>query len=223
MKFFQIIRYWFYITFKFGGRIGLFTFYYELRGERRYHLNSTAFNNLKELNLQGNQLVHATFYMPVSYFTMEQLLTHLPEDARKGSFLDIGCGKGRAMCMAAHSGFTKVKGIDFAKELIEAAEKNLERTKEDYPALSYELLWKDVTALTIDKDVSTVFLFNPFDEVLMKTVVQKIRVSLQTDPRPFYVLYASPRHEELFFAEGYDVIFRVKKFDYLEGVIFNNR
>jgi 2-polyprenyl-3-methyl-5-hydroxy-6-metoxy-1,4-benzoquinol methylase len=190
-----------------------------LRGEKKYKINTTSFNNLARFNITGNQLAHATEYMPVSYFTMEQLLFHLPEKALAGTFLDIGCGKGRAMCVAAHYGFSKVKGIDFAEEMIHTAEKNLRITKQHYPQLEYDVLWKDVTALEIGKDVSTVFLFNPFDEVLMKTVIQKITASLQDNPRPFYVLYASPRHEELFFAKGFDVIYRVKKFNYLEGAI----
>ncbi len=199
----------------------MFTFGRELKGEKKYKINTTSVINLSQLNITGNQLAHATEYMPVNYFTMEQLLAHLPQKAREGTFLDIGCGKGRAMCMAAHFGFSKVAGIDFAKELIDAAEKNLRQTKQVFPGLQYKLLWNDMSEFEIEKTVSTVFLFNPFDEVLMKTVINTITASLKSHPRPFYVLYTSPRHEELFFEEGYDVIYRVKKFNYLEGVVLS--
>ena len=150
---------------------------------------------------------------------MEQLLSHLPDNATKGVFLDIGCGKGRAMCVAASYGFKKVTGIDFAKQLIDAAEKNLAQTKDLHPSLEYSLLWKDVVSFEIGHEVSTVFMFNPFDEILMQTVIRKINDSHRLHPRSVYILYASPRHEELFFAENYDVVFRIKKFNYLEGVI----
>lgn len=219
MKIFQHIRYFIYIATNWGIRLGFFTFHHELKGEKNYRINTTSFNNLSRFNIKGNQLAHATEYMPVSYFTIEQLFSHLPENAKAGTFLDIGCGKGRAMCIAAHYGFSNVSGIDFAKEMIDTAAKNLIRTKEMFPDLQYELSWADITTLEIEKEVSTVFLFNPFDEILMKSVVQKIKTSLINYPRAIHIMYASPRHEELFFAAGFDVIFRVKKLNYLEGII----
>ncbi len=221
MKIFQQIRYFLYIATKWGVRLGFFTFYHELKGERKYRINTTSFNNLSRFNITGDQFVHATAYMPVNYFTIEQLFSHLPENARAGTFLDIGCGKGRAMCVAGHYGFSKVCGIDFAKEMIDAAEKNLRETKQGIPGLDYQLWWQDMSLFELEKEVSTVFMFNPFDEVLMKTVVQKISSSLNKHPRPFYLLYASPWHEELFFGAGFDVLYRIKKYNYLEGVILH--
>ena len=110
-------------------QIALFTLRQEWRGEKKYKINTTAFSDLSRFKITGNQLAHATEYMPVNYFTIEQLFTHLPKQARQGSLLDIGCGKGRAMGVAASFGFQKVIGIDFAKEMIDAAEKNLTVTK----------------------------------------------------------------------------------------------
>lgn len=223
MKLYQHIRYFLYIAANWGVRLGFFTLYHELKGEKKYRINTTSFNNLSRFRITGNQLAHATEYMPVSYFTMEQLLLHLPEGARKGIFLDIGCGKGRALCMAAHYGFIRLSGIDFAKEMVDAAEKNLQHTKEQFALMDYKLSWQDVSLFEIEDGVSTIFLFNPFDELLMKKVVQQVSVSLKKAPRQLYVLYSSPRHEELFFNAGFDVRFRVKKFNYLEGVILQNQ
>lgn len=219
MKLFQHIQYFLYIATNWGLQIALFTLRQEWRGEKKYRINTTSFSNLSRFKITGNQLSHATEYMPVNYFTIEHLFTHLPEQAKKGSLLDIGCGKGRAMCVAASFGFQKVIGIDFAKEMIEAAEKNLAVTKSTYPSLEYQLTWADLSTLEIGKELQTVFLFNPFDEILLKTVVQKIEASLKAYPRELYVLYASPRHEDVFFAAGYDVLYRIKKFNFLEGII----
>ena len=221
MKLLQHINYFLYIASNWGLRIGFFTLKQELRGEKKYGINTTSSNDLSEFQIKGNQLVHATEYMPVNYFTIEHVLNHLPENAKQGTFLDIGCGKGRALCVAAAYGFTKLCGIDFAKQLIEQAEQNLSLTKERFPSIQYELSWSDITTLEISKDVSTVFLFNPFDEVLIKKIIRKINISLQQYPRELYVLYCSPRHEELFFADGYDVLYRVKKYNFLEGTILS--
>lgn len=212
-----------YIATNWGLQIALFTLRREWEGETKYGINTTTFSDLSRFKITGNQLAHATEYMPVNYYTIEHLFTHLPKQARQGSLLDIGCGKGRAMCVAASYGFQKVIGIDFAKEMIDAAEKNLALTKHIHPSLAYQLTWADISSLEIGKDVQTIFLFNPFDEILLKTVVQKIGASLKTHPRELYVLYASPRHEEVFFAAGYDVLYRVKKYKFLEGVILSKK
>jgi SAM-dependent methyltransferase len=223
LKLLQHINYFLYIASNWGIRIGFFTLKQELKGEKKYGINTTSANDLSEFQIKGNQLSHATEYMPVNYFTIEHVFNHLPQSARQGTILDIGCGKGRALCVAAAYGFTKLKGIDFAKQLAEQAEQNLALTKKRFPSLQYELSWSDTSTLEIDKDVSTVFLFNPFDEVLTRTIISKINNSLQQQPREFYVVYCSPRHEELFFADGYDVLYRIKKYNFLEGVILSKQ
>lgn len=219
MKLLNHIKYFFYIASNWSYKLGWFTLQKEIQGELKYKIDTTAAINLSKLKLKGTQLKHATEYMPVNYFTLEALLERLPDTAKRGTFLDIGCGKGRAMCVAAAYGYNKVEGIDFAKELIDAATNNLERIKKQHPLFTYTLAWGDVHSLVIDEQVSTIFLFNPFDEVLMKQVVRKINNSLAKRPRRFFVLYCTPRFEELFFEEGFDVVFRIKKFNYLEGVL----
>ncbi|RXK62821.1 class I SAM-dependent methyltransferase [Lacibacter luteus] len=219
MKLLNHIKYFYYIASNWSYKLGWFTLKKEIQGERRYNIDTTAAISLSKLKLKGSQLKHATEYMPVNYFTLEALLDRMPDTAKKGAFLDIGCGKGRALCVAAAYGYKKVEGIDFAKELIEAANTNLEKLKKQYPTTAYNLAWGDLNSLTIDEHVTTIFLFNPFDEVLMKHVIRKINSSLAKRPRRLFVLYCTPRHEELFFEDGFDVTFRVKKFGYLEGVI----
>jgi SAM-dependent methyltransferase len=219
LKLIPQIRYFWYIASNWGLSIGLFSLYHEMRGERKYKINTTSYNNLSSYQLAQNNLKHATEYMPVNYFIIENLLMKLPANAFAGRFLDIGCGKGRAMCIAMQFGFVNITGIDFAKELITEAAKNLEQTKQRFPAAHYHLLWKDLTTFEIEPDTNTIFLFNPFDEEMMKMTVEKIVDSLQLHPRPIYVLYASPRFENLFFEAGFEVMSRVKKLNFLEGVL----
>ena len=93
-------------------------------------------------------------------------------------FLDIGCGKGRALCVAAYHGFNKVTGIDFSKGLCLEAEKNLTQTKLQIPKLHYKIYTNDAFYFEIPTDVDCIFLFNPFDEIIMSGVVENIIVSL---------------------------------------------
>ena len=43
---------------------------------------------------------------------------------RESVFVDFGCGKGRTLVVAAELGFAGVRGVEFAAELCESAEKN---------------------------------------------------------------------------------------------------
>ena len=86
---------------------------HEIKGEKKYGINTTGADELKKLKKKGIDVSHATMYMPVSYQLLEETLLQIPGDNKK-HFFDIGCGKGRAMCVAAHYGFAKISGIDFS-------------------------------------------------------------------------------------------------------------
>jgi 2-polyprenyl-3-methyl-5-hydroxy-6-metoxy-1,4-benzoquinol methylase len=45
----------------------------------------------------------------------------------RATFIDIGCGKGRVLLMAAEHGFRKIIGIDFAADLCLTARGNVEQ------------------------------------------------------------------------------------------------
>jgi SAM-dependent methyltransferase len=170
------------------------------------------------LEFKGIDISHATIYMPASYDLLEAVLTQiLPY--KLNHFLDIGSGKGRALCVAAHHGFTKVTGIDFSKELCKKATGNLESTKKKFPFLSYKLINNDAFYYEIPADVDCIFLFNPFDEMIMSGVIENIDISIEKFPRDIFVIYLNPLHKKLFTDNGYREIFYTKKLKYLEGSI----
>ena len=85
----------------------------EVSGERKYGINTTGADELHNLEKQGIDISHATIYMPVSYTLLEEIFEQLPVTTCN-HFLDMGSGKGRALCVAAHKGFKQVTGLDFS-------------------------------------------------------------------------------------------------------------
>lgn len=217
------IKYFFYLAFNWNFRIAYYILKQEIRGEKKYGIHTTGADELKTLDKKGIDISHATIYMPVSYDLLEELFEQLNLSTLKplNHFLDIGCGKGRALCVAAHQGFNKVTGIDFSKELCLSAEKNLELTKQKYPSLNYTVINNDAFYFEIPADVDCIFLFNPFDEIIMSGAVQNVKTSLQLAPRPLSVLYVNPLHKELFINAGFKEIHHCKKMKYLEAVILS--
>ena len=124
MRFFSLARYFFFLASKWNIGIAWHILIEEIRGERRYKLKTTGFDKLKSLAAKGIDTSHATIYMPASYDMLELVFSAL-KDQQLQHFVDLGCGRGRAMAVAAHFGFTKITGIEFSEQLSDQATKNL--------------------------------------------------------------------------------------------------
>ena len=73
----------------------------EIKGEKKYGINTTGADEIEVLAKNTVDISNATIYIPVSYNLIENVLTHIPENCRN-HFLDIGCGKGSALCVATY-------------------------------------------------------------------------------------------------------------------------
>jgi SAM-dependent methyltransferase len=182
----------------------------EIQGEKKYGIDTTGADELRKLKAKGVDISHSTIYMPVSYQVIETALAHLPA-ANKNHFLDIGCGKGRALSVAAFYGFKKITGIDLSKKFCEDALQNLELIKQKVPVLNYEVITADAAAFSIPDDVDCIFLFNPFDNTIMEKVLDNINVSRRQKPRTINIIYANPIYKYLFLRSNF---FETLKYQY---------
>jgi SAM-dependent methyltransferase len=222
MKSLRYIKYFYFLFINWDIKIAWYKIRQEIRGEKKYGINTTGADELFKLEKQGIDISHATIYMPVSYTLLEETFKQLNLKPLN-HFLDIGCGKGRALCVAAHKGFKQVTGLDFAKGLCDAAKENLAITKQKFPDLEYKVINNDAFYFEIPDDVDCIFFFNPFDEIIMSAVVNNIFTSLQNNPRKLYIIYVNPLHKELFLKAGYNETWYSKKMKYLEASILSNK
>lgn len=222
MKIISFIKYFFYLGFNWNWRIAVIIILQEIKGEKKYGINTTGSDELKSLERKGIDITHASVYMPITYFQLEEIFEVLPRDQRH-NFLDIGSGKGRAMCVAAHHGFSKVTGIDFSTEFCKEATINLEKTFEKVPGFEYKVINNDAAYMEIATDVDCIFFFNPFDTLIMQSVIRNILESLQQKPRPLNIVYANPLDKKLFLAENFEEAYYSKRLKYLELCILKFR
>ncbi len=215
---FTLIKYFIFLARKWNLQIGMYLLKQEIKGEKKYGINTTGADDLKTLEEKGIDTDHATIYMPVSYDLLEEILAH-PAVKDKQHFLDIGCGKGRALCVAAANGFNKVTGIDFSKEFCQAAEKNLLKAKEKNKELQYKIYNNDAFYFEIAGDVDCIFMFNPFDDVIMSGVAENILESFELHPRRIILIYVNPLYKQELIEVGFKQIYHTQKMMYLEAVI----
>lgn len=206
------------MAFNWNARIALHILTNEIKGEKKYGIKTTGSDKLHQLEDIGVDISHATIYMPAGYDMLEIVFTEIKK-YNLTHFLDIGSGKGRAMCVAAHYNFSNVTGIDFSKILCGEAIKNLVATGKSIPGLTYQVINNDAFYYAIQREVRCIFLFNPFDEIIMSGVIKNLEDSMKELPRDIYIIYLNPLHKDLFLSKGYLEIFHVKKMKYLEASI----
>ena len=218
MNHFAFIQYFFYLGINWNWWIALHLLVHEIKGEKKYGLHTTGADELEKARAAGVDTSHATLYMPASYPLLEAVFNELPASSRH-HFLDIGCGKGRAMCVAAHHGYHQVTGIDFSTEFCLKAEENLLRTRQQFPSLTFEVLVQEASRYRVPEDVNCIFFFNPFDRHIMHLVTNNILDSYRASPRVIHVIYLNPLYKTEFTDIGFKEVFYTKRLKYMEAVI----
>lgn len=101
--------------------LAFFSIYHEIRGEKKYAINTIEIDRLKSVTIKRNNLVHASIYQGCNYYILEKAFNYLQRIHENNNLIDFGCGKGRALIVAAYFGFKNITGIDFVKGLCELA------------------------------------------------------------------------------------------------------
>ena len=215
----QKIKYFFYLAYNWNISIAYHILKNEIKGEKKYSINTTGADNLKNIEKKGIDITHATIYMPASYDVLTQFFEEIKLNTFQ-HFLDIGCGKARAMCVAATYGVSKISGVEFSKDLYLFAAQNIAITKQKYPTTQFKIFNNDAFYFEIDDDVDCIFMFNPFDDVIMSGVMENIETSLNNYPRVITIIYINPLQKHILLEWGYEQVYYSKKMHYLEGAVF---
>ncbi|MDB5203393.1 MAG: hypothetical protein JWQ27_2802 [Ferruginibacter sp.] len=214
----KYLQYFFYLGFNWNFPIAWHILRHEISGEKKYRLQTTGADELKHLEEKGIDIEHSTMYMPASYDVLEKVFATIGLDHCR-HFIDIGCGKGRVLTVAAYHGAKKVTGIELSKKFCKEAVANLEKTKEQFPALQYNIINNDAFYYEVPDDAEVIFMFNPFDEMVMKAVWENIRQSLKRAPRKMTIIYLNPLYKHIFLKAGYKEIFHTQELNYLEASV----
>lgn len=139
--------------------------------------------------------------------TLRKLREQLGRDFSRDTFVDFGCGKGRALLMAAREGFGQAIGVDYSAELCEISKKNIApftaRTK---VTTRFEVIHADVANWPIPEEATVFFLFNPFGGRVLAIVLQKIGDFAKNNRRAAPIVYLNPVHPEAFSKDKFRII-----------------
>ena len=110
------------------------------------------------------------------------------------TFMELGCGKGKPLLIAANRPFRRLIGVDVDPSCLAIAKRNTEIC-----GLSdrVELVAADVTELDIPSGPLLIYLYNPFPGHVLRIVLQRVATRLATASDPIALIYMHPRCIEL--------------------------
>ena len=156
-------------------------------------------------------------YQGASYQVLLRIFSEISETTKGFDFVDIGCGKGRAVFVAEYCGYNQLTGIELDEELINDAINNAQLYKFKRKESNINFIHANALEYEYKNKPTIYFLFNPFNEDVMKKVLERI-CSLSTSETWF--VYMNPLYPLPFGEKGIPCIQEIKTRFYKEAFIF---
>ena len=132
-------------------------------------------------------------YFPTTIRDFRMLMDDLAI-AEDDVFLDLGSGKGRVLLLAAQHPFRRVIGVEISETLIAAARTNVSRCTAARVCHDIEILHANAKDFEIPRDVTVLYLYNPFHGDILRRVFENIHRSLLAHPRRIRIVVNNPVH-----------------------------
>jgi SAM-dependent methyltransferase len=150
-------------------------------------------------NLSASE--RATAYQSVWTRNLRALLRACAKAGMPRTFIDIGSGKGKA-CIYASRHFERVIGVEYAGALVAAARENQLRSG----TRNIEFAHADAADFDLPAERSLVFLFNPFDDVILDAFMARNDARIRAHGS--LIAYANDLHRATLENLGYECLFR---------------
>jgi len=140
----------------------------------------------------------AVHYATASMGVFAELLSKLDITHEAYTFVDLGCGKGRALLLASNLPFKQIIGVELSPQLHHMSLLNIRRFRSDSQRCTNIVsLCQNATEYAFPPENLVLYLFNPFGAEVLRSVVANLESTLRTVPRRVYVIYVKPVHKEV--------------------------
>lgn len=154
--------------------------------DKRLGVDTKGPVGLWHLRIRSNNLQDAIRYEGVNPDLFRRALSEISENFNGFSFIDLGCGKGRALLLANELNFSQIIGVEFAPELAVVARKNCERA-----GVKANILSQDAVQFSFPPGNAVVYLYNPFGPSVLDPVLDRLLASTNAK---CYIVYVNPVH-----------------------------
>jgi hypothetical protein len=127
-----------------------------------------------------------------SFYMFRAAMRRFVRPRESDVFLDYGSGLGRALVLAATYPFRRVIGVECVALLNERAAGIIDLVKPRLACRDIRLETASAATFLIPRDVTVIYLFNPFGPDIFRSVLDNIKQSLEEAPRTLTIVYDTP-------------------------------
>lgn len=166
--------------------------------DRKFGTDTQSPVGVEALDIAADDAAHAVQYEASALPKLRRVLRHLDIDFSQYVFIDVGSGKGLAVLEAARHPFAEVIGVEISRRLHDTAVGNLERVRR-HLSLRAPVTLLQMNALEHDCTAprQVVYLYNPFDEVILRELMRALATRLQRGVKDILVAYVNPLHKDM--------------------------
>jgi SAM-dependent methyltransferase len=136
-----------------------------------------------------------TAYYGIGPSVFRRVMAEVPSGLQQvTTFIDLGCGKGRAVLLASEYPFAQVIGVEIAPQLHRIAVENAARyaaarLAEEIRVAPMSILLEDAARYRFPAGPLVVYLYHPFCRPVLDKVLRNLGRSLAEEPRDAAVIY----------------------------------
>ena len=159
---------------------------------RAFGTETSGFAPAEHLPTHERAREHACFYAGSQPSILRMALETLaPLDA--ATFLDLGCGKGRALCVASEFPFRDILGVELSPGLADVARRNAVNIARRFPSRTpVRVAVGDASAYPLPAGDLVLYLYHPFGAALVAKVAAAVDAALAAERRRICVVYYNP-------------------------------
>ncbi len=148
--------------------------------------------------LHGTDTANWTLdYEPTAVSLIHEVLDAWDGDPTTTTFCDLGCGKGRALLVAARKPFVRVVGIEHIRKLAQIATTNARVDSGPGRLAPIEVFRANAAKFKFPDGPLLVYLYNPFGADVLEAALEGIR------DRAVDVIYLCPQQETTVLKAGF--------------------
>lgn len=163
------------------------------RTDRAMGIRTARAESQRRLKVDHPHQAYAEDYQPTPGTVIDDILCALPFRPEQTVFIDLGAGKGRALCLAAAYPFKRIVGVELIPSLVDDCRQNLASLSGPWiRCAEVSCIQGDAATYRFPSEPMVVYLYNPFRAPVLRLVQRNLHKSVASTPRPVWLAYYMP-------------------------------
>ena len=166
--------------------------------DRTRHVRTSGDVSLRGAAINAEQHPDSEFYMPARPAHIRKALREIPVgDLSTYSYVDLGCGKGRSLFVAAEFSFRQITGVELSPVLYEQSQTNLRSFRAvKRGCTDVRSLHQNAQDFPFPPGNLVLYMFNPFGHTTMHQVLHNLDAKRRQEPCHVVIVLLWPRCQD---------------------------